>query len=384
MSKNPSLEIEVEPKVIQWAIGTSGWTQTDIIKKLKINPSTFQHWLTGQRNPSLRQLEELSKTVKRPLAAFFLSEPPEEPPLPTDYRQLPDKEGKFDKKTILAIRRARRLQHISNDLAENLNIPLRSIVTFTTQSEDPKKLAEHYRNEFAFTEETQKKMKNTYDLFSFIRTALEKKNILVFQIPMLLEDARGLTLVENTPEVIVVNSKDQIEARVFTLLHEFGHVLLHESGVSMPERTLSTRRAQPVEKWCNEFASAFLLSDSVATAEFHDHRNTLTDSSTLSKLSRRYKVSKSMLLYNMYKHRFITQADYESILDQFSSKALKPTSSGFAARTTDQRILQEKGQKFVTLVATNLEQGLITSSDALEYLSIKSTHLEKVLNRVKK
>jgi Zn-dependent peptidase ImmA (M78 family) len=384
MTRNPSLDIEVEPAVLQWAIGTSGWTHTDLIKKLKINHTTYQQWLSGRRNPSLRQLEVLSKTVKRPLAAFFLSQPPTEPPLPTDYRQLPEKEGKFDKTTILAIRRARRLQHISSDLAENLNIPLRSVVTFTTQSEDQKKLAEHYRNDFVFTDETQKKMKNAYDLFSFIRTALEKKNILVFQIPMLLEDARGLTLVDNTPEVVVVNSKDQIEARVFTLLHEFGHVLLHESGVSMPERTLSIRRARPVEKWCNEFASAFLLPDSVATAEFQDHRNTLTDPSTLSKLSRRYKVSKSMLLYNMYKHRFITQTDYEQILDQFSSKALKPTSGGFAARTTDQRILQEKGQKFVSLVATNLEQGLITSSDALEYLSIKSHHLEKVLNRVKK
>lgn len=384
MPKNPSLEIEVEPKVIQWAVGTSGWTQSDIIKKLKINPSTFQHWLSGQRNPSLQQLEALSKTVKRPLAAFFLSEPPQEPPLPNDYRQLPGKEGKFDKKTILAIRRARRLQHISSDLAENLNIPLRSVLTYATQSEDPKKLAEIYRNEFALTEETQKKMTNAYDLFSFIRNALEKKNILVFQFPMLLEDARGFTLVDTTPEVVVVNSMDQIEARVFTLLHEFGHVLLQDSGVSMPERSLFIRRARPVEKWCNEFASAFLLPDSVATKEFDAYHNTLTDSSTLSKLSRRYKVSKSMLLYNMYKHRFISQKDYETVLDRYQPAPGKAKPAGFAARTADQRCIQEKGQKFVSLVAHNLEQGLITSSDALDYLSIKSTNLEKVLNRVKK
>jgi Zn-dependent peptidase ImmA (M78 family) len=384
MPRNVSLDIEVEPKVLQWAVGTSGWTQLEIVKKLKITPSTFQHWLTGETHPSLRQLEALSKTIKRPLAAFFLSQPPDEPPLPKDYRQLPEKEGKFDKKTILAIRRARRLRNISKELAENLNIQLQSVTPYVKQSDDPKKLGERYRKEFGLTEDIQKKMKSPYELFSFMREILEKKNILVFQIPMLLEDARGFTLVDSTPEVVVINSKDQIEARVFTLLHELGHVLLHESGVSMPERTLLIQRVSPVEKWCNEFASAFLLPESVANIEFTEYKDTLTDSPTLAKLSRRYKVSKSMLLYNMFKLRCISQKEYDTVLNRYKPEIIKGKPAGFAATSADKRCFQEKGEKFVSLVASNLEQGWITYSDALDFLSLKSTTLEKVLRRVKK
>jgi len=384
MPRNISLDIEVEPKVLQWAIGTSGWTQAEIIKKLKISPSTFQHWLNGEVHPSLKHLEELSKTVKRPLAAFFLSQPPEEPPLPKDYRQLPEKEGKFDKKTILAIRRARRLQNISKELSENLNITLRSIITYVKQSDNPKKIAEYYRKDFGLTEEFQKKIKTPYDMFSFLRDAIEKKNILVFQIPMLLEDARGFTLVDTSPEVVIANSKDQIEARIFTLMHEFGHVLLHESGVSMPERTLFAQRVGPVEKWCNDFAAALLLPESVAHTDFSDYKDVLTDPSTLSKLSRRYKVSKSMLLYNMFKLRYISQKEYDTVLKRYQPDKIRGKSTGFAAVSADKRCIQEKGQKFVSLVASNFEQGLITRSDALDYLSIKSKNLEKILNRVKK
>jgi len=384
MARNISLDVEVEPTVLQWAIGTSGWTYPEIIKKLKINPSTFQHWLTGETHPSLRQLEELSKTVKRPLAAFFLSQPPKEPPLPKDYRQLPEKEGKFDKKTILAIRRARRLQNISKELAENINIPLQSVISYVKQSDDPKKLAERYRKDFGLTEEIQKKMKTPYELFSFLREALEKRNVLVFQIPMLLEDARGFTLVDISPEVVVANSKDQIEARVFTLLHELGHVLLHESGVSMPERTLFIQRAAPVEKWCNEFASAFLLPESIANVDFTENKDTLIDTLTLSKLSRRYKVSKSMLLYKMFKLRCISQKEYDTVLNRYQPEIAKGKSTCFAAVSADKRCIQEKGEKFVSLVASNLEQGLITYSDALDFLSLKSNNLEKVLRRVKK
>ena len=384
MPRNLSLDVEVEPRVLQWVIGTSGWTQAEITKKLKISPSTFQNWLTGEIHPSLKQLEELSKTVKRPLAAFFLSQPPEEPPLPKDYRQLPDKEGKFDKKTILAIRRARRLQNISKELSENLNIPLRSIISYVKQSDNPKKIAEYYRKDFGLTEELQKKMKTPYEMFFFLRGALEKKNILVFQIPMLLEDARGFTLVDTSPEVVIANSKDQIEARIFTLMHEFGHVLLHESGVSMPERTLFAQRVGPVEKWCNDFASAFILPEVMANVEFTGDKNNLTDTLILSKFSRRYKVSKSMLLYNMFKLRYISQKEYDTVLKRYPSDKIRGKSTGFAAASVDKRCIQEKGQKFVSLVASNFEQGLITRSDALDYLSIKSKNLEKILNRVKK
>jgi len=384
MPRKLSLDVEVEPKVLQWAIGTSGWTQAEIVKKLKVSPSTFQNWFTGGSHPSLQQLEELSKTVKRPLAAFFLSEPPKEPPLPKDYRQLPEKEGKFDKKTILAIRRARRLQNISKELAENLNIPLRSVITYVKQSDDPKKIAECYRKDFGLNEELQKKMKTPYEMFAFLRDALEKKNILVFQIPMLLEDARGFTLVDTSPEVVIANSKDQIEARIFTLMHEFGHVLLHESGVSMPERTLFATIVEPVEKWCNDFAAAFLLLESMAHTDFSECKDALLDTSTLSKLSRRYKVSKSMLLYNMFKLRYISQKEYDTVLKRYQPDVVKRKSTGFKAASADKRCIQEKGQKFVSLVASNLEQGLITYSDALDYLSIKSKNLEKVLRRVKK
>jgi len=383
MFRKPSLEVEVEPTVLQWAVETSGWAHAEIAKKLKISPTTFQNWFTGNVHPTVKQLEILSTTLKRPLATFFLSKPPKEPPIPKDYRMLPEKEGKFDKKTILAIRRARRLQNISRDLAENLNVPLRTAVTYVKQDDDAKKIAEFYRDDFNFTEEFQRKLKSPYEAFNFLRDVLEEKNILAFQISMLLEDARGLALVDNSPEVLVVNSKDQIEARIFTLMHEFGHVLLHESGVSMPERTLFAKRVGPVEKWCNDFAAAFLLPESIAQTEFTTYKEDIVESSILNKLSRRYKVSKAMLLYNMYKLRYISQSEYDTVLERYKPDKAKEKPGGFAA-SADKRCLQEKGQKFVALVANNLEQGFITHSDALDFLSIKAKNLEKVLSRVKK
>ncbi|MEK6947512.1 MAG: XRE family transcriptional regulator, partial [Nanoarchaeota archaeon] len=262
MSKK-TLTVEVKPEILKWAIDTAGWKEEDISKKLKVSPAIFSSWLKGVANPTLNQLEDLAKVVKRPLAVFFLPEAPKENPLPKDYRMLPEKTGKFDKKTILAIRRARRLQKISKELSENLNANINKMIPTVKKSEDPKKTAEKYREEFKLDDKKQKSFKNPYEVFNYLRDIIEEKNIIIFQISMPIEDARGFTLVDDSPAVVVVNSKDHIEARIFTLMHEFGHVLLNESGVSMPESTIFLKNQDPIEKWYDGFASAFLFPETL-------------------------------------------------------------------------------------------------------------------------
>jgi Zn-dependent peptidase ImmA (M78 family) len=376
-----SITVEVKPEILKWVVDSAGWKEEDISKKLKVSRDIFGSWLKGEANPTLKQLEDLAKIVKRPLAVFFLPQAPKEKPLPKDYRMLPEKAGKFDKKTILAIRRARRLQKISKELSENLNANLNKLVSVVKQSEDTKKIAEKYREEFKF-DDVQRKPKTTpYEVFNFLRDTIEDKNIIVFQISMPIEDARGFTLVDDSPAVIVVNSKDQIEARIFTLLHEFGHVLLNESGVSMPENSLFVKNVESVEKWCNEFSSAFLLPETLAKAEFSQNKD-------VAKLSRAYKVSKAMLFYNMYRLNFVSKQQYGAFIDKYKPEILKPKEKaekkGGFRPTADKQCLSERGQKFVSLVVNNVDKGFITHSDALGYLSIKAKNLDKVMSKAKK
>ena len=46
---------------------------------------------------------------------------------------------------------------------------------------------------------------------------------------MPIEDARGFSLTEVEPFVIVVNESDAPNAKIFTLFHEYGHILLNQS-----------------------------------------------------------------------------------------------------------------------------------------------------------
>ena len=62
----------------------------------------------------------------RPLAAFLLSEPPEEPNLPKDFRRHPDSGTGYSKELLLVIRKARRIQEIHHELTDNLHLSFKS------------------------------------------------------------------------------------------------------------------------------------------------------------------------------------------------------------------------------------------------------------------
>ena len=385
MYRKQSIAVNVEPSVFKWLIDSSGWTREEIAKRLKTTLQNIEKFESGEKKPSLRQLEELSIIFKRPLAAFLLSKPLAEKPKPKDYRKLPNKTNKFDKKTILVMRKTRRLQELSKELSRNIEYETRSRIEKVKISDNSEQIALSYRKKFNLTEEKQRKFKTPYELFNYLRDIFEDQNIFLFQFSMPVEDARGFVFVDESPSVIVVNTKDSIEARIFSLMHEFAHILLWESVIDLPDATHSYR--DNIEKWCHEFASSFLLPNEIAKAIFESNKVKLTQKETLKALSNRYKVSKAMLLLNMLKLKYIERKDYDAILRHYKME-IKPVKEkgkkGGGGIPSEIKCLSEKGNKFISLVANNYDRNYITYTDALSYLSIKSKNFDKVLSKAKK
>lgn len=379
-----SLLVEVDPKVFKWLRESSGWTIEDVAKRLKTSRETILKFEKGGKNPSMRQLKELANAFKRPVAAFLLSKQKAERPLPKDYRMLPDKKDVFDKKTVLTIRKVRNLQEVSRELLTNVEDQIKPKVKRRTVKEDPVALASELRAKFEITDELQRKFKSPYEFFNHIRDGLEDLNILVFQYSMPVEDARGFALVDKRPNIIVINTKDSIEARLFSLMHELGHILLGESAIDLADVTTTSQNE--IEKWCDFFSANFLLPKTLARSVFKEKQASLTETTTLNYLSRKYKVSKAMLLVSMNNTGFITRTKMKEVFDRYKPKpkTKKKGEKSGGGVSVDKRCLSEKGTKFISLVANNYDRNNITYTDALSYLSIKSKNFDKVLAKARK
>ena len=379
-----SFNVDVVPQVLSWLRTSAGWEIEEVAKKLGTTAEVVRDLESGKRSPTMRQLRVLSEIFKRPIASFFLSKPKQESPMPKDYRLLPNKTNVFDRKTILAIRRTRSLQNLSKELSLNINYTTKTEIKSAKLTDNPELIASEYREMLNLDIEKQRKFRDAYKMLGHLRDVLEDHNILVFQFSMPIEDARGFALADETPNIIVINSKDSIEARLFTLMHEFGHIILGETVIDLPEESLQVRNN--IEAWCNTFSSAFLLPKEVAIDLFDKNKHNLTETDTLNALSKKYKVSKAVLLVKMVNLNYISRQEFESVLARYAPKETKveKKEKQVIGMASDQRCLSEVGNKFVSLVANNFDKDFITYNDALSFLSIKSRNFDKILARARK
>lgn len=254
--------IPAKREVLRWAREASGYTRGEAAR------------LLGLREPELAAIESgeilvTSAVFQRMITAYhqvesvlLLPYPPQTDPLPADYRTTGTAPATLSPETLLVIREARRIQHYVSDLAdEDRELLPRAEITLASVSDDPQGLADRERRRFGVTMEMQRKWRPYAEAFDQWRARTQDQGILVLLKRMLWEDCRGLSLWDqDLVPVIVVNPEDAYNARIFTLFHEYAHLMLRESSVCITEPTL-THRGQ-VERWCNSFAANFLVPSS--------------------------------------------------------------------------------------------------------------------------
>jgi Zn-dependent peptidase ImmA (M78 family)/transcriptional regulator with XRE-family HTH domain len=375
-----SFEVEVAPSVMRWAIGSSGWDPGELAERLKVSEDTLDAWQSGDSLPTLSQLESLASRLKRPVTALLLPSPPRESPSPPDFRMLPGRTGRFERDTVFAIRKARRKQEASRGLMRNIGAQLPPRVEHASRSDDPAEIARRWRGELGVTERVQKKWKDQSDAFRRLRHAIEGRNVLVFQMKMPIKDARGFALVDEMPATIVVSSSDDPGAKLFTLLHEFGHILINQSGIDMGGQSFGERREPPVEKWCNEFASEFLLPKEIFLRELGGALRGGYDEEKARSISKQYRVSKLMIITKMLNSGAIDRGSYSRIRGELEAKGAIEKGRGFPV-PPETRCLNENGERFVSLVRDNIKSGEIGYYDAVDLLSVKVKIVDKVLGK---
>jgi len=75
--------------------------------------------------------------------------------------------------------------------------------------------------------------RTAYDALNGWKNAIEEQGVLVMHLSRVeLREVRGIAIAEGTFPLIAVNGKDPPYGRVFTLIHEFVHLMLGATGIS--------------------------------------------------------------------------------------------------------------------------------------------------------
>jgi len=385
-----SIEVFVEPDVLVWARKTRGKREEDVARRLGKSEEFIRELEAGERKLRLRQLETLANFYKRPLAAFFLSKPPEEPSPPEDHRTFPEGERtkEFSPETLLAIRRAQLLQASATELASSLGYETNPRIGKTSLPERfedlivrAKALAIRERKKIGVMIDTQSRWKGAYKALNEWKRQIEDMGVLVFQMSMPPKETRGFSLTEDGFPVIVLNSKEHPNPRIFSLFHEYAHLLLNHGGIC----DMKHRNHIPIEIFCNHFAGAFLVPrEALLNHKLVKSRKSYPEwpQEKIEELSGYFKVSWETVLRRLLILDLTTERFYQMKREQWQKKwEEKENVEGKKKRggpLSPIKCFSENGAPFVSFVLEAYREEKISSTDVADYLGVKLKHLPDI------
>ena len=379
--RTASQEISVASSVLRWTRETIGKSIDDVAKRLDLSENIVEKWESGEKRPTLKQLRELSAFYKRPLAVFFLAVPPQEPPLPVDFRALPKTIKKpFSEQTLLAMRRARRLQSLALDMNKSLEQGSRVEIGQATLSDDPQTLGDRARERLRVTMEEQFGWEDEAAALSDWKRHVEEAGVLIFELSFPIDEGRAFSFAETDQPAIVLNSNDATNGRTFSLFHEYAHLLLGQSGIC----DLS-EEGKTIEQFCNRFSGELLVPRQGLLAhplvKVHG-RQPAWDEEDLQQIARQFKVSREVILRQLLIVGQTTQRFYQSKREGWEKEQYKKRKGG--RRIPERQCVRQNGIPFTSLVLESARLEKITYRDVSDYLSISLKHLAAVESLVRK
>lgn len=224
-----------------------------------ITEKALQDWEAGKKEPELRHLEALSEIYVCPVGWFFVEDIPPSPKA-LDFRGVAPG-AQVGSRGMQTLHRFLELADWSEEVAirtKQFTAPALGRANLRDKIDDVVGL-ERKRLGFDPRVRSQWQLKN--DAFDWWRRRIEALGVFCFVMRLPTSEVRGASYWgKQGGAFILVNSEDAESAtgRLFTLLHEYAHLILHENRVC---DFRGSREGAKVERFANRFAARMLVDD---------------------------------------------------------------------------------------------------------------------------
>ncbi|MCX6232141.1 MAG: XRE family transcriptional regulator [Bacteroidetes bacterium] len=373
----PNIFIPVNSKVLVWARETLALNRTNVAEKTGIPIKHLIDIEEGVILPSLDELKIFSKTYKRTLATLLLTIPPREKPFPVDRRTVNSQDfNVFHEKTIMAVRKARALALSLIELKEDAGIAIPRFQYRANLQDNPKEVAVKLHEVWGL-DEIRRQEKTTHVFDAYIEK-VESMGVAVFQLSLTHNNLRGFSIVDEIIPIIgIKRGSEQITAKIFTLFHEIGHIILNDGGLC----DLSENTNQQIEKWCNAFAAEILIPTSKLfktniVLDYIDKGEKIWVKKDLIDLANFFHVGPLAILRSLLENNLTTAAFYKE-----KHQAWNKPSFGRAkipeGRNIPKETISEKGRTYISLAFSAFDRNRIDLKDLSDFLGIKMSYIPK-------
>ena len=255
--------VDIKPEMLTWAITRAGF---DVDAYLDKNPQV-KTWIDGEKKPTVRQLEIFAEKVYIPYG-FLLMEKQVDEKCPIPFFRTKTKGNHFNLNVYEAVITMQNRQHWLSEYLSANDYDKPAFVGQYSEERDVIKVVEAIREILDIIPDWAFDLHSTGAAINLLVRKLEDVgSVVMFQsmigfqtsrkIPV--SECRGFTLVDEHAPCIFINNDDAPGAKLFTLVHEFVHILMGESVGNGGDDTI--KEDNELEQFCDAVAAEFLMPE---------------------------------------------------------------------------------------------------------------------------
>ena len=193
----------------------------------------------------------------------------------------------------------------------------------------------------------------------------------------------GFALADELAPFIIINDQDAHAAWSFTLLHEFVHLMLGQTGVS------GVRAEVAVEQFCNDVAGEFLLPyQEIQEIGVNEETDTAQALEIISEFAKNRNISSSMVTYKLFREDMISHDKWLGLSKKFRSLWLDGKKEE-KRKSRDQKksgpnyfvVRRHRiGNTLINFVDRMMASGAVTTTKAGQILGVKPSNVMTLID----
>ncbi|MCY4673134.1 MAG: XRE family transcriptional regulator [Bacteroidetes bacterium] len=397
----------VNPEILVWARETAGLTPQEAVRKIRLHDSRGMTAVDkliamerGDKDPTRANLAQMAKHYRRPLLAFYLSQPPPTTTRGVDFRTIPGIQSDNVSHLIDALVREMRsrqsmVRAVLKSEDEVNPLPFVGILKDLEGVSACTDQAVRYAVDALYqvldldlpTEYCEEP--NSRAAFNLLRSKAEAAGVFVllkgnlgsYHTDIPVDVFRGFVIADDIAPFVIINNQDSPSAWSFTLLHEMVHLLLNETGISGYDFEMES------EVFCNTVASTCLLpTKDLEQVGINPIQDIIKQEQHISSFAQRRNLSHTMVACRLFRAGSTDQLSFNDLRDRFAQKwELNRSKQRERGRQSPggpsyygvhrYRV----GRALLSLTGRMMGSGALSTTKAAKILDVKPTHVGSMI-----
>ena len=375
------------PDMLVWAREAVGYSVEQAAEAIGVSVKSLTAAETGEKSLTLKQLRKAAEKYNCPFGYFYFSEPPhknKDKPVP-DFRIEPSVAGVENFRLQLEIKRVRDRRLVYIDLLaeqEEKTKPFELLASKSTK----KNIGSSIRTRLGVSQSDL--ARTGFDkVYAYWKNKIESDGVLVYESQYIPEDTGVIGLAisyEKYPIILIKRGAMSNARKLFTLLHEYAHLLKGKSAINdIKSQTTSNRgeRHSKLEADCNRLAAEILVPSELFLSEDYDD---MTPPAMMEKVAEKFKVTFTTAAVCLRQRELITHYQYQSLINERQEihRKKKDKNINKEARIPRENIQRlDMGRPFFNAVLSAYDAGRIDVYDASNILNLRVKKIDVLIER---